>query len=965
MTIPYREWLNFDIVTLEGHDTNVGTFNIPAYWTNVYRDYGIVGGYEELEGPPNSWWLWYTLVRPSADDFGFADGADIPANYRFDFRLTRDSWEAHPCTDCDIEFLLIDNPGSVWLSDSATGKYTDGTATEWDAPYPVHGDFLFSDLVDCRPGTDPPLQTISHNILRTDVVGEPTPSPLLIQVEMPSNFVAQEACDASARLFNNGILLRILGFCGGNVSNLGVGNQITLSVFPDRLKVKYFNPVANSFSRYRIPVAGGVALVITGMGFDNDHDEIDDLCGVDADTQWGAELTVSEIKFYTTAGVLAGTITTPLLQFTVDSDTQITIPATTMTALGLAEGTYHVLLSKGILTDCGTTEAYAGDWRADNYGRMREGTRFVLLVSDEAVDGEGDGAGGGDGGKGRAAVPRFKWTWKRADDEVFAYYAPIDTRGEDIFWEGRVKNITSITRSIDDRTGLFSASDAEVTLSNADKEMSKMLSRYWLKNQLVEFYYGWGSQPDAWHEYFFRGIVDDYVLGGIHFDVTIRDLAHKYSQISVPQLICTETDYPDIHESSVGRNMPEALGLCSLIPAVASETSGEVEAVYVDTTGPPYSYLAAHFPLHSIPQVYSDNVLMTTPANYTVAYRDVGRTYIDFMADQGDNKITFNCTGYSVVGWDDPTNGYIQNPAYIISFFLTQIMGTPLNLLDMESFDDLAALYTTNGWHQAGKFILQSERDSMEVLKELLFSFGANLWIAKDGRLTIGRKDTTNYATSLIVFEQIHAKAHAEKQFNLNEAANWANIRWDYVPTHTLFKSAKEESTASSIADYEKEMEPSTPWNLPWNISDDFVEQRIVEELLKYAYGYRKIKVTVPIAFIDDLDIFTNFRYQDPFGLSWTKAGEQGRYYYVSSLTYDFQAQTIDVEAVDMQYLLSQCLIVNTCATPRRIWPGSTGTGSEASPEERMFAFVGVCATGQLPGGTRNKKVCKCQSQEE
>ena len=203
---------------------------------------------------------------------------------------------------------------------------------------------------------------------------------------------------------------------------------------------------------------------------------------------------------------------------------------------------------------------------------------------------------------------------------------------------------------------------------------------------------------------------------------------------------------------------------------------------------------------------------------------------------------------------------------------------------------------------------------------------------------------------------------HAEKQFNLNEAVNWANVHWDYIPTHTLYKSAKLGSTASSVTDFGKELSPQTPWNLPWNISDDFVEQRIVEELLKFAYGYRKIKVSFPIDLIDDLDIFTNFRYQDPYGLSWTKEGDLGRYYYISSLTYDFQQQTIDVEAVDMQYLLSQCLIINKCATPRRIWPGSTGAGTIASPEERMFAFVGVCATGQLPDGTRNKKVCKCQS---
>lgn len=947
--LPNREWTAFQIATLEGHDDNVGAFNNVAYWTNVFRDYGIVGGFME-DDAPLSRWLWYTLIRPSAADFELVPGADIPANYRFDFRLTKDSWLAQPVADVDIEFFAMNNPGNKWVAGVATGKYTDGLAINWDA-YPISEGYIFSDIISCRPFQDPPLMVGSHNILRTDVLADPTPSPLLIQVEMASNFAAEEACEISDKLFRNGILLKIDTYGGGNVANLGVGNQITLNAFPERLRVKYFNPVVNSFNRYRIPTTEGVDLVITGLGFDNDPDEIDDLCGDGAVGQWGAELTVSIIEFWTTKGVLIATITTGAAEFTVDSDTQITIPAATFNALGLAERSYHILLSKGVLTDCGATEAYAGDWRTDDYGRMIVGSRFELLVADENEE------------ETEPPNPRTRWRWGIPDDEVSAYYSYLDTRGRSTFWEGRLKNMSPVKRGIDDRVGLFAVSDVSATLINNDMEMSKMLARYFLKNKIVDFSYGWGTRAEAWDQHYFQGVVVDHDLVGPNLEVKVRDVTQKYFGMSTAQHICTLEEYPNIHESAIGKSMPDALGLCSLIPAVAGEESGAIEARYVDTSGGPFSYLAAGFSLSSIPQVYSGNALKAQPADYTIAYRDGGRTYIDFTADQGDNKITFNCTGYSVGMWNDPVNGYIQNPAYITSFFLTQIVKMPLALLDMESFDDYAALCTTNGWHQEGKLILQNGRNAMMVLKELLYSFGANLWIARDGRLTIGRKDISNFATDLIIFKQIHDFGHAKREYNLLDYVNSANAQWDYIPTFKKFKKAQETSSPRSIEDFEKEQYPKTPWHFPWLVSgisgggeaQGLAEQRMREELLKHDYGYKKISFKVPISMIDDIDIFTNFRYQDTFGLSWAKEGEVGRYYYISSLTYDFQNRSIEVIGIDLQYLLGQYIIIGACSEISDDW-------LTASEQDRMYAYVSDCATGRFSNGDPGKRVAPCTS---
>ena len=126
--------------------------------------------------------------------------------------------------------------------------------------------------------------------------------------------------------------------------------------------------------------------------------------------------------------------------------------------------------------------------------------------------------------------------------------------------------MSPLTRMIDDRTGLFGVSDVSVTLANNDMEMSKMLSRYFLRNKLVDFYYGWGREAEAWDEFFFQGVVSDYDLTGTHFDVVVQDVTQKYFGMSTAQFMCTLEEYPHIHESAVGRSMPDALGLCEFIP---------------------------------------------------------------------------------------------------------------------------------------------------------------------------------------------------------------------------------------------------------------------------------------------------------------------------------------------------------------------------------------------------------------
>jgi len=144
-------------------------------------------------------------------------------------------------------------------------------------------------------------------------------------------------------------------------------------------------------------------------------------------------------------------------------------------------------------------------------------------------------------------------------------------------------------------------------------------------------------------------------------------------------------------------------------------------------------------------------------------------------------------------------------------------------------------------------------------------------------------------------------------------------------------------------------------WDLPWTDSEDLVLIRIAEELLKRGYGDPKVKFTIPISWAKELDIHSNFRLQDPYGIDPVGTGEYGRYFYVERLTYNFMNSTVEIVGVDLQYILRQSMIVPHCNDVAETWMG-------ASEYERMFAYVGSCATESFSDGEPLKKVSKCEA---
>lgn len=119
----------------------------------------------------------------------------------------------------------------------------------------------------------------------------------------------------------------------------------------------------------------------------------------------------------------------------------------------------------------------------------------------------------------------------------------------------------------------------------------------------------------------------------------------------------------------------------------------------------------------------------------------------------------------------------------------------------------------------------------------------------------------------------------------------------------------------------------------PFIIAADLIADIVAEALLKYGLGNPKVEFSVPLHFFDELDTFYNFPLQDPMGLSSTGAGEQGRWYYIESLDYDFMGDKIKVVAIDLQYILKRYFILGDEALLASNW-------SSASENDRIFGYL-------------------------
>ena len=330
-----------------------------------------------------------------------------------------------------------------------------------------------------------------------------------------------------------------------------------------------------------------------------------------------------------------------------------------------------------------------------------------------------------------------------------------------------------------------------------------------------------------------------------------------------------------------------------------------------------------------------------------MAYGVDGATFITFTASQGDNKITFNAEGYIYGDWNS-TNGYVQNPAYVMGFLLAFLAEIPGIDIDFDAMDDLADIYTGLGFEEAGFFIGQEEKDAETYMQELLFTYGSKLHPGKDGKFKLQRKDLSDLEVAAFLFAQVHALSEPQKKFGLRKAVNYAKARYGLTPTNNIFHDDTEYTQTQSVEDFEANIEPDATWDFPWTYDADLILMRLTEDVTRLAFGEQTIEFSTGIDPIDYLDLFDTFRFQDPYAVHPTGAGEEGRYYYVESMEIDFMNATIAWRGIDLQYLAAQYFIFGDETIINEDWINATLF-------DKYYGYMADEETGILPDGTAGK----------
>lgn len=931
-SIPWREWIICDsrisrrLITFHSDgQLTWGAAGAAIDWDGTYLPFAYFGK-DRVAGAHDGY---FGIAKPMAADF--IDDDQLNTLFTVGIRATigvkeRTGNKDHTQFRAQVTFIQ-ENDVINW--DKGSGKFYNGVDNWAGYPigtYPDEAQLIIPGEAALDAIIIAELPREYHAFLSAKSPGGDT----VFNINDPA--FAENQTD----LFRNGLMFETVNFLKPPATwGFQISNRDLFTIRPNSIKIYYLNGCVNSLSRRRMPTAGNVDLEINGLGFTIPEADLAAYCPAATNFQHK----VAKIHFIGREGqgpaiVVDGENYNGYSLVFTDGDFTQTNTALMIPAMpAMVEGTYYIQLQQHDWErgNANYYYTYAGDWRTNNQGRARPGARFVFAVSDATIPEE-------------PIVPYFKWAWKY-DDWIFEYYAPIDTRATEIFWDGRVLGVSSVTRGVDDRTGLFTISDPSVELANHDMHFSRLLSKYICKNQMIEITYGRGTEPAAWHEAAFFGIVDDHQIKGPQFSVQMKDWMQRYFKGQLPRFIVDSDTYPYAKDGALGQPIPELIGEHSL---TTGSTPGAIEALCVDPRVGQYIYVMAGGPLRSVPEVYGDGTLIDA-ADYTLYIEEDGKQYVQFDADQEDKKITFNCQGYMFDIWNSAAGGYVQNPAYIIAFYLSLIMEIPIDFIDLDAIDILAQIFEDSGWGTAGKLAMTMLESPEAILQSMLYSFGIKFWQKRDGTLALGRKDISNLETDLFFHTQIEVTSPPEKAFNLLQAINTVQANWNFFPACDLYGGAKTAKDDASIELFETEMGPSEPWVFPCITSDSLAEQRILEDLLKLAFGDRRIKFSIPLEYIGPTEVFDNFRLQDPYGLSWTKSGELGRYYYVLSLTYEWQGRTISIEAEDLQWLLQQYFIFGDEDAMPEEWPDARPTSYA------MYGYLCDEDTFQFSDGTPGK----------
>src|SRR5574341_1554011 len=243
-----------------------------------------------------------------------------------------------------------------------------------------------------------------------------------------------------------------------------------------------------------------------------------------------------------------------------------------------------------------------------------------------------------------------RWTYGAAAGAAVAGVGQFD---------GQMLSLSPLRRALSDRDGRMQ--EVQYTFAVEDEgDAIAALDPRQIKGSAATLRLVSAGAPWAKAFVAFSGVVDRYSLVGDHrweFTIAANDAALRLP--SFPRARIDAADFFGLPAASAAQDGPLIYGKHS---SQGNTAKGAVPLVALDAEG--LKYLVAWGRMKAVDPVYSDGVLKTLGADYSLSFpvSNSGRTYtrVTFVAAQGTKAITADMEGYESVG--DGSGALVENP---------------------------------------------------------------------------------------------------------------------------------------------------------------------------------------------------------------------------------------------------------------------------------------------------------------
>jgi hypothetical protein len=280
----------------------------------------------------------------------------------------------------------------------------------------------------------------------------------------------------------------------------------------------------------------------------------------------------------------------------------------------------------------------------------------------------------------RKVHPIFKWTFPF--EVVRLSKEAVNVTGEPVYLPRITRNGT-FRYAKSDRRNALQAVEARITVSDADRTLSRILGRYRPdKIRAAEATVRlWSPNVTDGDNYVFRGMVSaaEFNLQRMEYELKLR-CADMPLRTRLPLRRIMRADWPRAHDSVIGQ--PVCQGLYGRFKSDALGVGGALPTQYVDVAE--FRYLVCHGRAliginKVVTRVYVNGSEVTSGWSVEHLTRN-GRVYtlIKFTSDQGTGVVTLDGSGYTGVGDGDPStepfSAVLEKPIQCMAHWLTNFV---------------------------------------------------------------------------------------------------------------------------------------------------------------------------------------------------------------------------------------------------------------------------------------------------